>query len=98
MEPARLSLDPLSLLTEDDTKQAKASQTDDTDSPGTGKLQQSSQEPSTCQEGILTSAGDCTVDSGSGNRRLYVGNLSWTTAWQGLKDHMKQAGEGKDCP
>lgn len=25
---------------------------------------------------------------------MYVGNLSWSTAWQGLKDHMKQAGEG----
>lgn len=26
---------------------------------------------------------------------MYVGNLSWNTAWQGLKDHMKQAGEGE---
>lgn len=24
---------------------------------------------------------------------VYVGNLSWGTRWQGLKDHMRQAGE-----
>ncbi len=30
------------------------------------------------------------------NRRVYVGNLSWSTAWQGLKDHMKTVGEGKE--
>jgi hypothetical protein len=29
------------------------------------------------------------------NRRVYVGNLSWNTAWQGLKDHMKTVGEGE---
>ena len=27
------------------------------------------------------------------NARLYVGNLSWETTWQGLKDYFKQAGE-----
>lgn len=27
------------------------------------------------------------------NRRVYVGNLSWSVAWQSLKDHMRQAGE-----
>lgn len=26
-------------------------------------------------------------------QRVYVGNLSWDTRWQGLKDHMRQAGE-----
>jgi len=30
------------------------------------------------------------------NRRVYVGNLSWSTAWQGLKDHMKTVGEGEE--
>lgn len=25
--------------------------------------------------------------------RVYVGNLSWDTRWQGLKDHMREAGE-----
>lgn len=26
-------------------------------------------------------------------QRVYVGNLSWDTRWQGLKDHMRTAGE-----
>ncbi|CAM9872104.1 unnamed protein product [Discosporangium mesarthrocarpum] len=29
----------------------------------------------------------------NGNTRVYVGNLSWETEWQDLKDHMRQAGE-----
>lgn len=29
----------------------------------------------------------------SGITRVYVGNLSWETEWQDLKDHMRQAGE-----
>mmetsp|Transcript_11972 Transcript_11972/g.19225 ORF Transcript_11972/g.19225 Transcript_11972/m.19225 type:complete len:180 (-) Transcript_11972:236-775(-) len=29
----------------------------------------------------------------SGEVSLYVGNLAWTTSWQRLKDHFKQAGE-----
>ena len=29
---------------------------------------------------------------GGGGTSVYVGNLSWETSWQGLKDHMKQAG------
>jgi RNA recognition motif-containing protein len=31
--------------------------------------------------------------SGEPGRRIYVGNLSWQTSWQELKDHFKQAGE-----
>lgn len=26
------------------------------------------------------------------NRRVYVGNLSWSVKWQDLKDHMQTAG------
>ena len=36
------------------------------------------------------------VTNGQGSRtgkRVYVGNLSWDTRWQGLKDHMRQAGD-----
>lgn len=40
------------------------------------------------------SAAGSTAEATGNNRRVYVGNLSWSTAWQGLKDHMKQAGEG----
>lgn len=29
----------------------------------------------------------------TGITRVYVGNLSWETEWQDLKDHMRQAGE-----
>lgn len=29
-------------------------------------------------------------------RRIYVSNLTWRTSWQDLKDHFKQAGNGKD--
>lgn len=29
----------------------------------------------------------------TGGKRVYVGNLSWDTRWQGLKDHMRDAGE-----
>ena len=36
--------------------------------------------------------GDAGAKSG-GNARLYVGNLSWNTEWQDLKDYFKQAGE-----
>lgn len=33
-------------------------------------------------------------DSGeTGNRRVYVGNLSWDVTWQDLKDHMREAGD-----
>lgn len=28
-----------------------------------------------------------------GGKRVYVGNLSWDTRWQGLKDHMREAGD-----
>ena len=31
--------------------------------------------------------------SGEPGRRIYVGNLSWQTTWQELKDHFKQAGD-----
>lgn len=33
-----------------------------------------------------------TGDTPVGNS-VYVGNLSWDTRWQGLKDHMRQAGD-----
>lgn len=29
----------------------------------------------------------------TGITRVYVGNLSWETEWQDLKDHMRSAGE-----
>lgn len=29
----------------------------------------------------------------TGITRVYVGNLSWETEWQDLKDHMRTAGE-----
>lgn len=56
----------------------------------------------TANDGAAASGGEATGESAAGstaegtgnNRRVYVGNLSWSTAWQGLKDHMKQAGEG----
>lgn len=31
--------------------------------------------------------------SQTGGKRVYVGNLSWDTRWQGLKDHMRDAGD-----
>eukprot|EP00181_Compsopogon_caeruleus_P001936 CAMPEP_0184682586 /NCGR_PEP_ID=MMETSP0312-20130426/7857_1 /TAXON_ID=31354 /ORGANISM="Compsopogon coeruleus, Strain SAG 36.94" /LENGTH=213 /DNA_ID=CAMNT_0027134353 /DNA_START=103 /DNA_END=744 /DNA_ORIENTATION=+ len=33
------------------------------------------------------------MEEGYINRRVYVGNLSWQTQWQSLKDHMRQAGD-----
>lgn len=45
-------------------------------------------------EGAGGSVAGSTAEGTGNNRRVYVGNLSWGTAWQGLKDHMKQAGEG----
>ncbi|KAA8492148.1 putative RNA-binding protein [Porphyridium purpureum] len=30
--------------------------------------------------------------AGAPNTRVFVGNLSWETRWQGLKDHMRAAG------
>src|SRR5210317_2375582 len=27
------------------------------------------------------------------SNRVYVGNLSWSTSWQDLKDHMRDAGD-----
>lgn len=38
--------------------------------------------------GGLQASGDTPVGTS-----VYVGNLSWATRWQGLKDHMRQAGE-----
>lgn len=38
-------------------------------------------------------AAEGAAPSNPNNRRVYVGNLSWSTAWQGLKDHMKTVGE-----
>lgn len=32
-------------------------------------------------------------NGGSTGRRVFVGNLSWDTAWFGLKDHFREAGE-----
>ena len=40
-------------------------------------------------------AAEGAAPSNPNNRRVYVGNLSWSTAWQGLKDHMKTVGEGE---
>jgi hypothetical protein len=31
--------------------------------------------------------------AGGGGTRVYVGNLSWETSWQDLKDHFRAAGE-----
>lgn len=33
------------------------------------------------------------MPSMTGITRVYVGNLSWETEWQDLKDHMRTAGE-----
>jgi len=33
-----------------------------------------------------------TTNGNSNGTRVYVGNLAWSTTWQDLKDHMKQAG------
>ena len=35
--------------------------------------------------------------AGASGQRVFVGNLSWSVAWQDLKDHMKQAGEVTFC-
>jgi len=37
-------------------------------------------------------SGSGTGGGSSGGARVYVGNLDWTTSWQDLKDHMRQAG------
>ena len=31
--------------------------------------------------------------AGPGHTKVYVGNLSWETSWQDLKDHFRQVGE-----
>jgi len=36
---------------------------------------------------------DPTEDAVTQNKRVYVGNLSWSVAWRDLKDHMTSAGE-----
>lgn len=32
-------------------------------------------------------------EQGGGSCRVFVGNLSWRTSWQNLKDHMREAGQ-----
>jgi len=43
--------------------------------------------------GNTSSNGQYTDKNNASTSSVFVGNLSWTTAWQDLKDHMKQAGE-----
>lgn len=40
----------------------------------------------------IVSGGPYGGNNSSGNRRVYVGNLSWDVSWQDLKDHMRSAG------
>src|SRR6056297_466123 len=61
--------------------------------------------PSSLSPSLPPSPSPCCADNNDGvnvdgvpntnNRRVYVGNLSWNTAWQGLKDHMKTVGGGE---
>lgn len=48
--------------------------------------------PSVMPVGMATS-GVANTPMMTGITRVYVGNLSWETEWQDLKDHMRQAGE-----
>ena len=36
---------------------------------------------------------DAAESSGASNTRVYVGNLSWSVTWRGLKNHMKTVGD-----
>ncbi|CAK9071720.1 unnamed protein product [Durusdinium trenchii] len=40
---------------------------------------------------------DGKVSMTSGNTRVFVGNLPYSSSWQDLKDHMRQAGEVLFC-
>jgi RNA recognition motif-containing protein len=47
-----------------------------------------SESPTGPPAGGLAASGDTPVGTS-----VYIGNLSWATRWQALKDHMRQAGE-----
>lgn len=41
----------------------------------------------------MVQMGAVAANGGGGETRVYVGNLSWQTSWQTLKDHFRQAGD-----
>lgn len=42
---------------------------------------------------VVGKGGPSAAHIGSVDTRVYIGNLSWQTTWQDLKDHMRQAGD-----
>src|SRR5512138_1658318 len=43
-------------------------------------------------KGPTSGNGGAGTTATASSTRVYVGNLSWQTSWQDLKDHMRQAG------
>jgi len=43
--------------------------------------------------GFASGGGGAVAVAGGGGTRVYVGNLSWETSWQDLKDHFRAAGD-----
>lgn len=55
---------------------------------GNVAMQDADAAPAGPPAGGLAASGDTPVGTS-----VYIGNLSWATRWQALKDHMRQAGE-----
>jgi len=49
--------------------------------------------PRTFQQPVQGGVPGASPAPGTAGRRVYVGNLSWETQWQELKDHMRSAGQ-----